>query len=79
MQDRANLLVVRRGSGIRYDGDLEAFMRAHSVGLYRDKAVDNRFGHCAVRPGRAWMKRIRPYSICENCSQGVLTPPLKTA
>lgn len=43
VQDRANVLVVRRGSGIRYDGDLEGFMRAHSVGLYRDKAVDNRF------------------------------------
>lgn len=43
IQTRANVLVVRRGSGIRYDGNLEAFMRSHSLGLYRDKAVDERF------------------------------------
>lgn len=43
VQLRANVLIVRRDSGIRYDGDIEAFMRRYSVGLYRDKAVDERF------------------------------------
>ncbi|MBI3382815.1 MAG: transporter substrate-binding domain-containing protein [Aquabacterium sp.] len=43
VQMRANVLVVLKGRGIQYDGNLEAFMRQHSVGLYRDKAVDERF------------------------------------
>lgn len=41
--DQTNVLVVRRDQGIAYNGDLEAFMRQHSIGLYRDKAVDNDF------------------------------------
>jgi len=41
--DQANVLVVRKGSGIQYDGHLEDFMHTYSIGLYRDKAVDNRF------------------------------------
>lgn len=41
--DQTNVLVVRRDQGIAYHGDLEAFMRQYSVGLYRDKAVDNDF------------------------------------
>jgi polar amino acid transport system substrate-binding protein len=41
--DQTNVLVVRRKQGIVYNGDLEAFMRQHSVGLYRDKALDNDF------------------------------------
>ncbi len=38
-----NVLVVKRGSGIQYNGVLESFMRAHTIGLYRDKAVDQHF------------------------------------
>lgn len=41
--EQTNVLVVRRDHGIDYQGDLEAFMRRHSVGLYRDKAVDDAF------------------------------------
>ncbi len=43
VQQRANVLLVPADSGIRYHGDLEAFMRQHSIGLYQDKAVDARF------------------------------------
>lgn len=43
VQTRENVLVVRKDSHIEYDGDIEQFMRSHSVGLYRDKAVDDRF------------------------------------
>jgi polar amino acid transport system substrate-binding protein len=41
--DQKNVLVVRRGSGIRYDGNLEKFMRRHSIGLYVDKRVNDEF------------------------------------
>ena len=40
---QSNVLLVRKGSRVRYQGDLEQFMRAHSVGLYHDKAVNERF------------------------------------
>lgn len=40
---QSNVLLIRKGSRVRYQGNLEAFMRAHSVGLYHDKAVDERF------------------------------------
>lgn len=43
VQSQANVLVVRKGSGIVYDGNLEAFMRKHTLGMYRDKAVDDHF------------------------------------
>lgn len=43
VQQRANVLLVRADSGIRFEGDLERFMRQHTVGLYQDKAVDERF------------------------------------
>ena len=43
VQARENILIVRKDSGITYDGDIERFMRSHSVGLYRDKAVDEHF------------------------------------
>ena len=41
--DQKNVLVVRRGSRIRYGGDLEQFMRRHSIGLYADKRVNDEF------------------------------------
>ena len=41
--DQKNVLVVRRGSRIRYGGDLEQFMRKHSIGLYVDKRVNDEF------------------------------------
>lgn len=41
--DQTNVLVVRRSQDIAYSGDLESFMRQYSIGLYRDKAVDNDF------------------------------------
>lgn len=48
--DQANVLVTRRGSGIRYDGDLAAFMRKYAVGLYRDKAIDDNFESLRRQP-----------------------------
>lgn len=41
--DQKNVLVVRRGSGIGFDGNLEKFMRRHSIGLYVDKRVNDEF------------------------------------
>lgn len=43
LQLRPNVLIVKRDSGIQYDGDLEKFMSRYSIGLYRDKAVDDNF------------------------------------
>lgn len=48
--DQKNVLVVRRGSGIRYDGDLEKFMRQHSIGLYVDKRVNDEFETLRAAP-----------------------------
>lgn len=56
VQRRANVLIARRDRNLSYDGDLEAFMRRHSLGLYRDKAVDERFE--ALR--RAPWARVEP-------------------
>lgn len=41
--DQKNVLVVRKGSGVRFDGHLEKFMRQHSIGLYVDKRVNDEF------------------------------------
>jgi polar amino acid transport system substrate-binding protein len=43
VQRRANVLIAKRERRLRFDGDLEAFMRRHSIGVYRDKAVDEHF------------------------------------
>ena len=48
--DQSNVLLVRQNSAILYHGDLEAFMRAHSIGLYSDKAVDQDFERLRVAP-----------------------------
>ncbi len=41
--DQKNVLIVKRGSGIEFSGDLEAFMRKYFIGIYQDKAVDDHF------------------------------------
>lgn len=43
VQQRRNVLAVLRGKGIKYDGNLEKFMRQHTLGLYRDKAVSSEY------------------------------------
>lgn len=48
--DQKNVLVVRRGSGIRYDGNLEKFMRSYSIGLYVDKRVNDTFERLRTAP-----------------------------
>jgi len=48
--DQKNVLVVRRGSGIRFDGNLEKFMRQHSIGLYVDKRVNDEFETLRAAP-----------------------------
>ncbi|WP_170305740.1 substrate-binding periplasmic protein [Pseudoduganella ginsengisoli] len=48
--DQKNVLVVRRGSGIRFDGNLENFMRQHSIGLYADKRVNDEFETLRAAP-----------------------------
>ncbi|CAN7428645.1 transporter substrate-binding domain-containing protein [Pseudoduganella sp. LjRoot289] len=48
--DQKNVLVVRRGSKIRYDGNLEQFMRQHSIGLYVDKRVNDKFERLRAAP-----------------------------
>lgn len=50
VQQRDNVLLVRSDSGIRFDGDLESFMRKHTIGLYQDKAVDERFERLRREP-----------------------------
>ena len=41
--NQENVLVILKKNNFNYDGDLEKFMRAHSVGLYQDKAIDDEF------------------------------------
>ncbi|HEY8026246.1 MAG TPA: transporter substrate-binding domain-containing protein [Burkholderiaceae bacterium] len=41
--EQKNVLVVLRTSDLRFNGNLEQFMRLHTIGLYRDKAVDAQF------------------------------------
>lgn len=48
--NQENVLLVKRGSGIHYSGNLETFMREHSIGLYRDKAVDQQFENLRRAP-----------------------------
>ncbi len=43
LPDRRNVFFVRRDRQLQYSGDLEAFMRQFSIGLYRDKAVSPLF------------------------------------
>lgn len=43
LPERRNVFFVRRDRQLQYGGDLEAFMRQFSIGLYRDKAVSPLF------------------------------------
>ncbi|MES2259612.1 MAG: transporter substrate-binding domain-containing protein [Pseudomonadota bacterium] len=51
--DQKNVLLVRRESKIRFDGDLETFMRSHSIGVYADKRVNEKFERLRAAP---WAK-----------------------
>jgi polar amino acid transport system substrate-binding protein len=57
LADRSNVLLVRKGSGIEYDGYLESFMRNHSIGLYKDKAVSPLFDQLKTQP---WARVSEP-------------------
>ncbi len=50
LADRFNVLLVRKNSKVTYTGDLEAFLRHYSVGLYRDKAVSPTFDKLRNEP-----------------------------
>ncbi len=41
--NQRNVLATLKNRAIRYDGNLENFMRSHMVGLYNDKAIDDHF------------------------------------
>jgi polar amino acid transport system substrate-binding protein len=51
--NQKNVLVVAKGTDVKYTGDLESFMRHHSIALYRDKRVDEKFEHYRKQP---WAK-----------------------
>lgn len=51
--NQKNVLVALKGNDIKYTGDLEGFMRHHSIALYRDKRVDDNFEHYRKQP---WAK-----------------------
>jgi polar amino acid transport system substrate-binding protein len=51
--EQRNVLIVRSGSKIRYNGDLEAFMRQNSIGVYADKRVNDQFEQLRKAP---WAK-----------------------
>ena len=48
--DQANVLVIRRGADVHFAGDLEAFMRRYSLGLYQDKTVNPQFEQLRYEP-----------------------------
>lgn len=48
--DQTNVLIVRKNSGITFDGDLEQFMRKYRIGMYQDKALDNKFEQMRSQP-----------------------------
>lgn len=50
LSERKNVLVSRKSSKLRYDGDLQAFMQRHSIGTYRDKAVSPLFDQLKLQP-----------------------------
>ena len=51
--NQKNVLVKAKGKKIKYSGDLEAFMRQHTIALYRDKRVDEKFEYYRKQP---WAK-----------------------
>ncbi len=53
LDNRANVLIVRADSQAAYNGDLEAFMRHHRLGIYRDKVVSPLFDQLKVE---SWAK-----------------------
>lgn len=59
LADRQNVFLVRKDSSIRYDGDLEKFMRKYKIGLYADKAVSPLFDKLRLEP---WAKIQSPIS-----------------
>lgn len=66
VQQRRNVLLVRADSDIRFDGDLERFMRQHTVGLYQDKAVDERFERLRRAP---WARVDISIDAAQNMSK----------
>ncbi|HEX5312367.1 substrate-binding periplasmic protein [Aquabacterium sp.] len=57
LADRVNVLLVKKNRAIRYDGDLEGFMRRYSIGLYKDKAVSPYFDQLKKQ---AWARVEEP-------------------
>jgi polar amino acid transport system substrate-binding protein len=43
LEDRYNVIIVRKNSDLTYNGNLEEFMRRYRVGTYRDKVVSPLF------------------------------------
>ncbi len=48
--NQRNVLATLKNRGIRYNGNLEDFMRGHLVGLYYDKAIDDNFENLRRAP-----------------------------
>lgn len=61
--DQKNVLLVRRGSRIRYNGNLEQFMLTHSIGVYEDKRVNEKFEALRHTP---WAKVDTAPRVDEN-------------
>ncbi|CAM2864341.1 ABC transporter substrate-binding protein [Shewanella amazonensis] len=38
-----NVIAVRKGSHMQYDGNMANFVRKHSIAMYRDKAINDEF------------------------------------
>lgn len=57
LADRVNVLLTKKSQAIRYDGDLEVFMRRHSIGLYKDKVVSPLFDQLKAQ---AWARVDEP-------------------
>ncbi len=47
---RENIFITLKKSKTDYTGDLEAFMRTHRIGMYRDKAVSTSFEQLRKQP-----------------------------
>lgn len=61
--DQANVLVIRHGAAVHFDGDLEAFMRRYSLGIYQDKAVNPQFEQLRYEP---WARILLSNSPQQN-------------
>lgn len=60
LPDRRAVFIVKSASNIIFDGNLENFLKKYSVGLYKDKAVNDEFDKLKKMPWAKVQEPVRP-------------------